>query len=61
MGYEYVVRWMSGSASSWMMMAYENLVPFTEIALPVLGGFAGTGIAFGAIGSLFFVGRYLKV
>ena len=60
-GYYYLLDWMGGAASSWLQLAYQNLIPFEEIALWVLGGFAGAGVAFGIVGSLFFVGRYLKV
>lgn len=60
-GYEYVTHWLSQSASSWLLIFHENMIPFTEIALPILGGFAGAGAFFGMSGTLFFVGKYLKV
>ncbi len=59
--YGYVGHWLGQSASSWFQMFYQNLVPFQEIAWTMLGGFAAAGMGFGILGSLFFVGRYLKV
>lgn len=59
--YEYVLNWLGGSQSSWLLMVLESMVPFGSIAFPMLGGFAGSGAAFGLIGSLFFLRRYLKV
>ena len=60
-GYYYLLEWMGGATSSWLQLAYQNLIQFEDIALLMLGGFTGAGIAFGVAGSLFFVGRYLKV
>jgi cell division transport system permease protein len=60
-GYYYLLEWMGGATSSWLQLAYQNLIQFEDIALPMLGGFTGAGMAFGVAGSLFFVGRYLKV
>lgn len=59
--YEYVLNWLGTSQSSWLLMVLESMVPFSSIAFPMLGGFAGSGAAFGLIGSLFFLRRYLKV
>lgn len=59
--YEYVLNWLGTSQSSWLLMVLESMVPFGSIAFPMLGGFAGSGAAFGLIGSLFFLRRYLKV
>ncbi|MEA5011553.1 MAG: permease-like cell division protein FtsX [Angelakisella sp.] len=60
-GYEYIMEWIGGTSSSWLQLAYVNLVTFTDIAPVMLGGFATAGIGFGMLGSMFFVGRYLKV
>lgn len=60
-GYEYIMDWMSGTGSSWLMMAYTHLVPFSTVQWNILGGFTAAGSAFGVLGSLFFVGKYLKV
>ena len=60
-GYDYVLRWLGETGSSWLQMAYANLIPFDAMALKLLSGFAGAGVGFGVLGSLFFLGRYLKV
>lgn len=60
-GYYYLMDWMSTATSSWLQLAYQNLIRFEDIAYRMLGGFCGAGAAFGVAGALFFVGRYLKV
>lgn len=60
-GYDYVLRWLGETGSSWLQMAYANLIPFDSIGLQLLGGFTAAGVSFGVLGSLFFLGRYLKV
>lgn len=60
-GYEYVVRWVEQSQSSWMMLLSASIIPFASIAWAMLGGFVIAGLAFGAAGSMFFVGRHLRV
>lgn len=60
-GTNYFYQWVGGSASSWLQLAYQNLIPFAAVAPMVLLGFAGAGILFGVIGSFIFVGKYLKV
>ena len=60
-GTNYFYQWIGQSASSWLQMAYQNLVPFVSVAPLMLLGFAGAGILFGMIGSFIFVGKYLKV
>jgi len=59
--YSYVVEWISSSGSSWMMQVSANFIPFTSIALEMLGGFVAAGCLFGIAGALFFVSRHLKV
>ena len=60
-GYYYLLDWMSTGTSSWLQLAYQNLIQFEDIAYRRLAGFCGAGVVFGIAGSLFFVGRYLKV
>lgn len=60
-GYEYTMEWLAQTQSSWLMIAYENLVPFADVSLTILAGFTLAGGAFGILGSLFFVSKYLKV
>lgn len=61
LGYGYVVRWLGGTSSAWLSMAFAYLVDFRTVAPALFGGFVGGGILFGLFGSLFFVGRYLRV
>lgn len=60
-GYEYVMHWLQATPSSWLQLVHQNLVLFIDVAPLMLGGFVLAGTVFGIIGSLFFVGRYLKV
>lgn len=60
-GYDYIMDWMSKTSSSWLQTAYVNLIPFADVSLMVLAGFTVAGTAFGILGSLFFVSKYLKV
>ena len=59
--YYYLLDWMGNATSSWIQLAYPNLIQFEDIAWRMLGGFCGAGAAFGVAGSMFFVGKYLKV
>ena len=60
-GYEYVIQWIGQAPSSWLQLVHQNLISFSDIALRMFFGFAAAGVGFGMAGSLFFVGRYLKV
>ena len=60
-GYQVVMQWMGGTQSSWVMMAFSNLVPFKDVALELLGAFCVAGMGIGTIGSMLFMGRFLKV
>ncbi len=60
-GYYYLMDWMSNGTSSWLQLAYGSLIRFEDIAWKMLAGFCGAGALFGIAGSMFFVGRYLKV
>lgn len=60
-GTNYFYHWIGQSASGWLQLAYQSLIPFTSIAWQMLLGFAGAGILFGVAGSFIFVGKYLKV
>ncbi|MBQ8917575.1 MAG: permease-like cell division protein FtsX [Oscillospiraceae bacterium] len=60
-GYELMMNWMSGTESSWFMMAFEHLVLFKDVAPKVLGAFVAAGMGIGGLGSMMFVGKFLKV
>ncbi len=52
---------VSLNPSAFIQSAYQNTIPFEEVALELLAWFAGGGIGIGVFGSMFFVNRYLKV
>ena len=52
---------MGQSASGWLQLAYQSLIPFVSIAPQMLLGFVAAGVLFGMVGSFIFVGKYLKV
>lgn len=60
-GYVGVIHWMSDTTSSWMMLAFANLIPFSKVAWQLLGAFLGAGMGIGGIGSMLFTGKFLKV
>ncbi|MBP0962717.1 MAG: permease-like cell division protein FtsX [Oscillospiraceae bacterium] len=60
-GYELILGFMSGTQSSWFMMAFEQLVPFAKVAAEMLIAFLAAGMAIGGLGSMMFVGKHLKV
>lgn len=60
-GYELMMNWMGGTESSWFMMAFDHLVLFQDVALEVLGAFMAAGMGIGGLGSMMFVGKFLKV
>ena len=61
MGYQYIMYWLGQANISWLQTAYAHLVPFSAVCWQILGGFTAAGAAFGILGSLFFVSKYLKV
>lgn len=60
-GNNYFYQWIGQSASGWLQLAHQSLIPFITIAPQMLLGFAAAGVLFGVIGSFIFVGKYLKV
>lgn len=60
-GYQLTMGWMGGTQSSWFLMAFEHLVPFKTVALQMLAAFAGAGMVIGGLGSMAFMGKFLKV
>ena len=60
-GYEYSMKLLGETSSSWIMLIYDYFIQFADIASVMFLGFMIAGLAFGLLGSLFFVNRYLKV
>ncbi|MEG2038278.1 MAG: permease-like cell division protein FtsX [Oscillospiraceae bacterium] len=61
-GYSYAISWMSGSTTtSWLGDALKQVVQFKTVALPLGLAFLGGGSGIGAIGSLIFIRKHLKV
>ena len=60
-GTHFLYQWVGQSASGWLQLAYQSLIPFVSIAPQMLLGFVGAGVLFGVAGSFIFVGKYLKV
>ena len=60
-GYAYVMQWVSQAPSSWLQMMYANFIPFNDVALYLLGGFAAAGVGIGVLGSMCFIGKFMKV
>lgn len=60
-GYNYILDVIAQNPSTWMTQVYSNLILFEDIALNMLGWFAGGGVFIGVFGSMFFVNKYLKV
>lgn len=60
-GYTYLLDWVGKTYGQYITIVYENAVNFWDVSLYILAGFAGLGIFIGAVGSGFFVRKYLKV
>ncbi len=60
-GYAYAAQWLGTAPSSWLQLAYANMVAFDDVSLKLLGGFAAAGTGIGALGSMVFIGKFLKV
>jgi cell division transport system permease protein len=60
-GYDYIIQVIARSDSMWIVQAYQNMIRFSQISVPLFLWFLGGGICIGVFGSMFFVSRYLKV
>ena len=60
-GYSYATQWLSTAPSTLLKLAYTNLVNFKAVSLRLFGGFAAAGTGIGALGSMVFIGKFLKV
>ncbi len=59
--YSYLISAFSTDVSYWLQSAFESVVPFKQVALPLGGFFAGTGIVLGVMGSLISIRNHVKV
>lgn len=60
-GYTAFGHWASQSAFYWASLITGQLVAFKTVALRLYLYFLGAGVGIGALGSMFFVGKYIKV
>lgn len=60
-GYYALNQWLCGSALAWAELITGQLVPFKSVALRLYASFLAAGIGIGGIGSVMFVGKYIKV
>lgn len=60
-GYSLVLQLVGAGQQSWMGFLYQNLVPFSQVAAPLYVGFTLGGVGLGAVGSMLFIGKYIKV
>lgn len=60
-GYVYVMNWASTINSAWIQELYRYFIPFETVYRELLIGFCAIGVGIGSIGSMIFVGKYLRV
>ena len=60
-GYYALGQWMTESALIWAELVTGQLVTFESVALKLYLSFLGAGVAIGGLGSVMFVGKYIKV
>ena len=52
MGTHFLYQWVGQSASGWLQLAYQSLIPFVSIAPQMLLGFVAAGVLFGMVVAL---------
>ena len=60
-GYVYVMNWARTINSAWIQELYRYFIPFETVYRELLIGFCAIGVGIGSIGSMIFVGKYLRV
>ena len=60
-GYYALGQWLTGSALIWAELVTNQLVSFESVAIRLYLSFLGAGVAIGGLGSVLFVGKYIKV
>ncbi len=59
-GYHFGMQWLETAPSSWLQTVFDSFIRFQDVALLILGGFVAAGTIIGMMGSILFVGKYLK-
>jgi len=60
-GYSYIHKLILENTTSWIALLAQSFVPFSALALNLGIGFLVGGVVMGAMGSMLFVRRYLRV
>ncbi len=60
-GYHIIIVTISKSSVAWASIVMANIVSFGSIALPLYCGFVAAGVFIGSLGSMIFIGKYIKV
>lgn len=60
-GYSALAAYMPSADASWISLFANNLVPFKELAMGLLGGFLAAGAGIGTLGSMLFIGKHIKL
>lgn len=60
-GYEALIYWLGNSALVWAELILEHLIAFTDVAAKIYLCFLAAGVGIGGMGSVLFVGKYIKV
>jgi cell division transport system permease protein len=61
LGYQGILRYLMGEQTGWLQSAFQQVVPFESVALPLGGGFLTAGILIGVFGSMISMRKYVKV
>lgn len=60
-GYSYVLDSFVGQTSSWLQSAFQNIIPFKDVALYLVLFFMASGVGIGVLGSAVSIRNHIKV
>ena len=60
-GYSYVLDSFVGQTSSWLQSAFQNIIPFKDVALYLALFFMASGVGIGVLGSVVSIRNHIKV
>ena len=60
-GYSLLFDYMTNHASVWLKQLLSSIIPFSQIAWPLLSCFMGSGVIVGMLGCTFSIRNHLKV